>query len=526
MASGRSSSRTTGGLACPSEASEISAAAPVVDDNSVADEKAEFASESSARARKASAASNLVSRSLSVLSSVPFGIVLLILLIITHGIGNIHHTKYLNLMLALLSLNIINFILASIKHLQAAWSYIVGKEITASPASAMAQDFKDKIELPILGREQLVERAATAARAMKLNIRITLEETRTTIFAERGVWNRLGAYAVHVGLLTIFSSGFLNNYRGYTGGMWIEPEKRSDKIAPQVFNVENSTTQHAAGLVELQLPFTVEGLDIQQKLIDKNRPSDANNTLDWITRVRIHDHETGQQTEALVQMNNPFDYRGYRVFQASFTPSGSARTIKLKITPTSGGASEEVTIGRNGKVNISDGTQLHYFEFNPSFTVNANQETGVTSSDYVNPAAHLAYLKPGGEQGEMWAFTEGFINEISNKPNFQSKFLDASPYRLVLTDFEKVPYAHMLWIQYHPGTKLMYTGVTILCLALIGVFFFSHQRLWIVVEDGTVYLGGNSNRNQLGFEDCAKKVVALIREPWTAEHRTSFDTAF
>jgi cytochrome c biogenesis protein ResB len=470
--------------------------------------------------------SSLVSRSLKLLSSVHFGLVLLILLIITHIIGDILHTKYFNLMLVLLSLNIINFILASINHLQAAWSYIVSKEITASPASAMAQSFKEKIELPILGRKQLVERAASAAMAMKLNIRITPEETRTTIFAERGVWNCLGTYAVHVGLLTIFIAGFLNSYHGYNGDMWIEPEKRSDKIARQVFNGESSTTQHAAGQVELQLPFTVEGLDIQQQLIDKNRPNDVSNTLDWLTRVRIRDHETGQQTEALVQMNKPFDYRGHRLFQVSFTPSGSARTIKLKITPASGGPSEEVTIGRNGKVNISDGTQLHYFEFNPSFNVSANQEAGVTSRDYVNPAAHLAYHKPRGERGEMWAFTEDFINEISTTPIFKSKFLDASPYRLVLTDFEKVAHAHMLFIQYDPGTKLLYAGVTIFCLALIGVYFFSHQRLWIVVEDGTVYLGGNSNRNRIGFEECAKKVVVLIREPWTAENRTSIDTAF
>ncbi|HKX31104.1 MAG TPA: cytochrome c biogenesis protein ResB, partial [Blastocatellia bacterium] len=95
--------------------------------------------------------------------------------------------------------------------------------------------------------------------------------------------------------------------------------------------------------------------------------------------------------------------------------------------------------------------------------------------------------------------------------------LDAGPYRLVLTDFEKVPHAHLLSIQYYPGTKLMYAGFILLGLALIGVFFFSHQRLWIVIEDGTIYLGGNANRNRLGFEDRAKKLVVLIREPWTAK---------
>ena len=57
----------------------------------------------------------------------------------------------------------------------------------------------------------------------------------------------------------------------------------------------------------------------------------------------------------------------------------------------------------------------------------------------------------------------------------------------------------------------MYVGFTILCLTLIFIFFFSHQRLWIVIEDGKVHLGGDSNRNRLGFEDRAKKLADLIR---------------
>jgi cytochrome c biogenesis protein len=236
--------------------------------------------------------------------------------------------------------------------------------------------------------------------------------------------------------------------------------------------------------------------------------------------VRIHDHETGRKTEAMIRMNYPFEYRGYRFLQISISPLGNARTITLKVTPASGGASEKVTLGRNSKAKLSDGTQLHYFEFNPGFAVNTSQEVEIASRDYVNPAAHLAYLKPAGEQGEMWAFTAGFIDKISNAPFLKSKFLDAGPYRLVLTDFEKVSYAHMLSIQYYPGMKLMYTGYAILGFALIGIFFFSHQRLWIVVEDGNIYLGGNTNRNRLGFEARAKKVITLIREPWTAGNRT------
>lgn len=479
---------------------------------------------------------------LNLLSAVPFGIVVLILLITACMIGmliqqqeletfaayyaeltpgekiiygwlgffNIYQAKYFIALLVLLSLNII---LASIDHFPAAWSFITRKKLTASPTFAMAQKFKEKVELPNLGRKQLVDRATEAARAMKFKVRVTEEETRTTVFAERGVVNRLGPYAVHVGLLTIFLGGFMTGFYGETGMMWVTPLESSDKMVVNEFNVDRATTQFAVGQRELSLPFTVEGLDIQQKLINKEGSIASNNTLDWLTRVRVHDHQTGKSAEALVHMNKPFDYRGYRFFQASFNEMGSAREIKLTVTPTVGGAAQEVSIQRNGEAKLADGTRLKYVEFNPHFVFSREGEVGVGSRDYQNPAAHLRSIKPDGKQGDIWVFTQGFINEISDAPVLKEKFLNTEPYQFVLTDFEKSPFAHALSIQYDPGAKVVYLGFGILCMMLIGVFFFSHQRLWIVVEDGAVYLGGNSNRNRLGFEDRAKKVSELIRKP-------------
>ncbi len=490
--------------------------------------------------QKASGVSGAIDAVLNLLSSVPFGIVLLMLLITACMIGmliqqqeldtfpayyaeltpaekivygrlgffDIYHAVYFNFLLGLLSLNII---LASIDHFPAAWSFIARKKLTASPTFAMAQKFKEKIELPQLGRQQLVERAAAAARKTRFKVRVTEEDNRTTIFAERGVWNRLGAYLVHIGLLTIFVGGFRTS-GGFTGMMEVRPNKSSNRMVQNVFNIDHANTQHAVNQRELELPFTIEGVDIQQKLINKDGSIDAGNTLDWLTRVRIVDQESGKTTEALVHMNNPFDYGDYRFFQASFNPLGNARTIKVKVTPANG-PPEEITIQRNGEAKLSDGTRVRYIEFNPHFVVGSDQKVTFGSTEYENPAAHLAYLMPSGEQGEAWAFTQGGVNQMSNAPFLKSKFLDTGAFQFVLTDFEKVPFAHTLSIQFDPGVRTVYVGFTILCLTLIAVFFFSHQRLWIVVEDGNVYLGGNSNRNRLGFEDRAKKLAALIREP-------------
>lgn len=487
---------------------------------------------------------SIIDRVLGLLSSVPFGITLLVLLIIACMIGmliqqqelesfsryyadltpaekliygrlsffNIYHAWYFNLMLLLLSLNII---LASIDHFPAAWSFLRRKKLTASPTFAQTQRVRvEPVELRGVKREELVARAQEAARALKFKVKVTEEEARTTLFAERGAWNRLGAYAVHVSLLTIFLGGFLTATRSHTGGMWVTPGDASNEMLQQVFNVDNATTTHAVSQQKLQLPFEIEGLDIQQKLIDKTKFIDAGNTLDWLTRVKIKD-ETGER-EALIHLNKPYDYRGYRFFQASFQSLGDARTINLRVTPEDSGAPQEVQIKRNGEAKLTDGTLLRYVEFNPDFQVGQDRKPVIASGEYNNPAAHLEVIKPSGERSQAWAFTEPFLQQIGNAPFMKSAFLAQGGYQFTLTDFEKVPHAHMLSIQYDPGSNVVYLGFAMLCGCLIGVFFFSHQRLWIVVEGEKVYLGGDANRNRLSFEDRIKKIAARIREPHAA----------
>lgn len=495
----------------------------------------------STRKSKGSGFNSLLDGFLNLISSVPFGIVILILLITACMIGmviqqqeletfpgyyseltpaekiiygrlgffDIYHIWYFNLLLLLLSLNII---LASIDHFPAAWSYIVRKKLAASPTFAATQKFREKVEVPQLGVRQLTERAVGAARQMRFKVRVTEEEARTTVFAERGVWNRMGAYVVHIGLLTIFAGGFLTS-RGYTGNMQVAPDQSTDKMSQAVFNLENATNQFAINSRDLKLPFTVEGIDIEQKLIKKEGGIEVPNTLDWLTRIKIHDPEIGKETDALIHMNSPFDYRGYRFFQASYIQMGSARSIKLKVTRSDGGGSEEITIPRNGEAKLSDGTRVKYVEFNPHATFTQDSRVEAGSAQYENPAAHLIYITPDGKEGDVWAFNENFIGQIAGAPFLKSKFLGDPRYQFTLVDFQKVGQAHILSVQYDPGAKVVYVGFTILCLSLILVFFFSHQRLWIVVEEGRVTLGGDSNRNRLGFEDRARKVAALIRDP-------------
>ncbi|HYE71989.1 MAG TPA: cytochrome c biogenesis protein ResB, partial [Blastocatellia bacterium] len=428
------------------------------------------------------------------------------------GFFDIYHIWYFNLLLLLLSLNII---LSSIDYFPRAWNSIRRKKLTASPTFAQSQRVRvEPVEMKDLSHSDLVERARQAVRALRYKVKVTDEEvqgkTRTTVYAEKGAWNRLGAYYIHIALLTIFAGGFISATRSNTGGMWLAPGMVDDKLMMNTFEVNNETNEYAIGQRAFQLPFVIECIDIQQKLIDKTKYIDGGNTLDWLTRVRIKDNETGQTQEALIHLNKPYDYRGYRMFQASFRDIGSARTVNLRVKSESG-ATQDVALKLNEEAKLADGTILRYVEFNPTFTLNQQGEPDIGSNQYENPAAHLEVTKPNGENGSIWAFNENFQKQLESEPAWKARLISSTGPQVTLVDFEKASQAHMLSIQYNPGITTIYIGSFLLCLMLVLTFFFSHQKLWVVVEGGRVFIGGDANRNRLGFEDRMKKIAARIR---------------
>lgn len=478
----------------------------------------------------AAAPVGIVTKTLNLLSSVRFGVVLLVLLVIASMIGmivmqvnvegfdkyyaelspasrvvlgrlgffDIYHVWYFNALLLVLSLNIV---LASIDRFPGAWSYIKRKKLDASARWLRGQEQNATFQIASSTREGATAKIAEAFRAARLKPVVTEKKGVAFVFGERGAWNRLGAYAVHVSLLTIFFGGFLTAQFGRVGNMPLEPGRSSSEMTETIFDVDKLSR------AVYQLPFTVEATDIQQKLIKKEGTITADNTLDWLTRIRIKD-EYGER-EALVHLNKPYDYRGYRFFQASFIADGKARQITLRATPAAaGGQPFDVTIPRDGSARLPDGTRIDFRDFSANFSLGGNQQAA-DQSVYQNPAATLAVTPPSGETQRAFAFPP----EIAENAPFAKQPVGGYTFRLL--DFEKVPKAHVLSVQKDPGATIVYVGFALLALTLSAVFFFSHDRVWAHVEekeDGSceVVMGGNTNRNKLAFGDRFKRLVSAI----------------
>jgi cytochrome c biogenesis protein len=478
---------------------------------------------------------SLVSRFMDLISSVRFGIVLLILLGLFCLIGmlvvqenvdgftnyyaalmpaqklvygkldlfDIYHSWYFNALLAVLSLNII---LASIDRFPKIWALISKPPVTVP--IRWLRDQKQTREIYFQGtREEIEKQIENALRESGWKKIKTGEKMgRKFVFGESGKWNRLSFLAVHVALLTIFTGGFLTGQLGHNGQMPLMPGQSSDEMFETAFEL-NEVQQF-----QMRLPFEVICTDIQQKLIRKDGSITAGNTIDWLTHIKIKDG--GKTHEAVVHMNNPFDYRGYRFFQSSFVSTGRARNITLGLTPADGGKMQKITIPRDGVKTLPDGTKIAFAEFRGKFSI-GQEDPNEDTSNYPNPGAILRVTPPaGGAPQNAYAFGDQMAEiPVAKQP--------VAGYTYKLLDFEKVADQHILAVQYDPGANVVYLGFALLFLTLVVVFFFSHQRVWAALEEVSenefkAIFGGNTNRNQNAFEE---KFNRFIETLWNKQNQ-------
>lgn len=478
----------------------------------------------------ASNSAPFLNRTLDFLSSVKFGVVLLIILVLFSLIGmliiqqnvngfdayyasltpaeklvygslglfDIYYSWYFKFLLIVLSLNIV---LASIDRFPSAWSFISRPKLDASRKWLLGQKQNAVVEMRGGDGRSIIENIEQVFKNQKFKTRVTEKKGKFFIFAESGKWNRLGAYIVHVALLTLFIGHFCSLQFGFDADVRMMPGQVTNEIQLIEFNLDEQE-RYAVGL-----PFTITCTDIQQKLIDPKGSIEIINTLDWRTQIRIDDPEYGA-TVADVSLNKPFEYRGYRFFQASAITLGSARSMVLELTPQNGGEPLAINLARNGSTNLPDGTIVDYEAFFPDFTFNSEGKPDTRSKDYNNPAVVLNVTAPAGEKSRIYAFAGNVSDKI---PVGAPK----AGYKWRIKEFEKSPLAHVLSIKYDPLNAAFiawYIGGFGLIGALCFVFFVSHRRVWALIDQKEennfeIVLGGNTNRNEQGFEDKFKKLI-------------------
>lgn len=416
------------------------------------------------------------------------------------GLYDIYGSWYFRGLLMILSMNIL---MSSVEHLPNTWKLISKPNLFPSERWIATQDAT--ADVSIHGpTDEILDRLTTACRGVGLRrITISARDDDHYVFAQSGAWNRLGAYAVHVALITIFAGGFITSQFSYSGRMQLSPGESTDRIDEIIYQGELPAIRYR------RLPFVVTCTDLEQKLINPRGTLESANSMDWLTSIEIDDGSS--KTRAVIGLNAPFSYHGFRFFHSTFQPIGKARSVSVAVTTPDG--SETVTIRRGETATLSNGVKVRFVDFRADLDL-TRSSGNENSIDYRHPAAVLEVTPQNGAAQTMIAVRD---SQTGERP------LTIKGYAARLTGFEKVSERHELVVRHDPGAVVVYTGSAMLIGSLLAVFLFSHRRIWFIVKpepDGHVRVvaGGNANRNQPAFASSFSRLwTAFLRSGRSAK---------
>ncbi len=207
------------------------------------------------------------------------------------GLFDVYHSWYFLGLLLFLSLNIV---LASIDHFPAAWKYISEPKLWATRGWLLKQKEKAIIKIEGSDKNEIAEKVKSVFAQNNLKSRFHTEEIinygtdekgrrdfnkietnqNLYVFGESGKWNRLGAYIVHVFLLTLFLGHYIALTTGFDADVRFIPGQTTNEIQLIQTNLDKQERYTVA------LPFTITCTDIEQQLINPKGDIGIGNTVD------------------------------------------------------------------------------------------------------------------------------------------------------------------------------------------------------------------------------------------------------
>lgn len=388
------------------------------------------------------------------------------------GFFDMYHSWWFILLLSLLSLNLIA---CSVKRLPAIWKTItrpVGvmddglersiSNLTSIMTSGDAATLKDRVAAVL--KTEFAEPVVTEA------------DGAYHLFAQTTPWSRLAVYAVHLSVLVIFIGAIIGSLFGYKGFVNI-PEGES------VGKVMSRSEK------EIDLGFAVRC----EKFSVSHYPNGAPKEFKSILTVLENGRPVAGYDRVPVIVNDPLNYKGITFYQSSYGKYGEH---EFTVSDPDGGNPQPLKMQSNGSAKLPDGSGICLQETTPDIS---RFQSGLSG-----PAAQVEVHLANGENKTFIVYSNNPAMNRMNLPYTGGKLLQ---YR----GGEEFMYTG-LQVAKDPGVWVVWVGCILMVVGIYVAFFMAHRRIWVRVENGTVTIGGNSSKNQGGFQLFMEQLVIKLKK--------------
>ncbi|RLJ70717.1 cytochrome c biogenesis protein [Hydrogenivirga caldilitoris] len=392
-------------------------------------------------------------------------------------LNDVFHSWYYITLIVLLA---VNLIVCSIKRLPRIWRQTFGSERVIKlderaekhlkPISVRIKDPKDIINL-------LVSKG----------FRVFKEEegNRVYLFAEKGKYSRLGVYIVHIALLVIMAGALIDAIFGVRGFLPV-PEGETSNIMLVGADDKRVKLPFAIHLKEFKI--ITYGDEAQEKGI---RVAEAFKDAIASYRSKVEIINSGEKVaEGTVEVNEPFVFRSYRIFQASYGLTGGVREMGVVVVDKDK-AQKDVREAIVGRFTVGSGKVTEFKDMLISvekvvLNIN-NPQAGMQGQ--LAPAVVLKVLW----KRKAYNIPVVYDPQITVMVYSEIKELEDFPYVFFMDGFSPQFYSGFQ-VSFHPGTNVIWLGSIVLVLGMMVAFYTVHRKVWVRIEGDTAKIAFYSHK--------------------------------
>jgi cytochrome c biogenesis protein len=303
------------------------------------------------------------------------------------------------------------------------------------------------------------------------------------VYGEKGAFSHFGVYFIHFSVVLIIAGAVAGSLLGFDGFANIPVGGSADTVT-----LKNGKGMRALG-------FSIRCDDFKAEFYDGGAPKEFKSEITLLKNGAA-------VLSGPLTVNNPIEYEGVRIFQASYGEDAAEALITVK----SPSGSRQVT-ARLGESFELPGN------INPAYVIRVESDLM-----RMGPAVKLSVDSPDGEV-QLWVFRN--IDAIKkNHPGIFEMAPVFDPGRLRPYNFrlEGVNARQFTGLQVNsdPGLPLVATGAAIMVFGFLVVFLFSRRQVWVKIDmregrRALISIAGRSSRDQAGLERELKKVLGSLQ---------------
>jgi cytochrome c biogenesis protein len=381
------------------------------------------------------------------------------------GLFDMYHSWWFRGILALLAINIIS---CSWTRFPRIWRKITRPQGEVDKVQVATLPYTKRLKRS-LSPEEVAGKASSIIGGIFRKPLLSETNEATVIFAERGRMARLGVYITHLSILIILFGALIGSLFGFKGFVNIPEGKTIDRIF----------TRQRQGMMPKTLGFKVRCDDFRITYYDVNTQERL--VKEYISTLTFLE-DGREMMKKEVRVNHPLTFNGLRFYQSSY---GSIPEITLTV----GNENQEENLslvaheGERVKIPGSE-TFFEILQYHPQI------------HDF-GEGIVMALLKPMAVPQKFWLL------------KVRPKLVDG--YQLTLKGVTQREYTG-LQVTKDPGVWVVWVGCILLVCGLIVAFFFSHQRMWVLIPKGksTILVAGTANKNRMAFESKFHKTITEL----------------